>query len=100
MKTRLALLSLLLSATSISHGADPIMSKSEYEDYSVKYRCIEVQHVQDIEAKETALSELEAKYNLNDDNYDAFDELIREYEQDGTLLNNIRDRVQKECPQP
>ncbi len=100
MKTRLALLSLLLSTTGISYAADPIMTKSAYEDYSVKYRCIEVQHVQDIEAKETALSELEAKYNLNDDNYEAFDELIRTYEQDDTLLNTIRDRVQNECPQP
>lgn len=75
------------------------MTKSEYEDYSVKYRCIEVKYVQDLDAKETALAELEGLYKLNDDNFEAFDELMRGYEKDAALLDRIRDRVQKECPQ-
>src|SRR3990167_7308168 len=100
MKTRSLLLCFLLSVASIGNTAEPIMTKSENEDYSVKYRCIEVQHVQDLEAKEAALAELESRYKLTDDNFEAFDELMRVYEQDAALLDRIRDRVQKECPQP
>lgn len=100
MKIRRILLSfLLLSVAGASQGAEPIMSKSEYENYSVKYRCIEIQHVQDIEAKEAAMASLEAQYKLNDDNFEAFDELIGTYEKDNALLDRIRERVQKECPQ-
>lgn len=77
--------------------AEKLMTKAQYMDYSVQYRCIELKHHGDMDKKETALIKLDEAYNLNDDNFDAFDELITEYERDSTLLETVAERVKSEC---
>ncbi len=95
MKSRFLLPLVLLSVTA-AH-AEPLMTKAQYEDYSVRYQCIEMEHVHDLNAKEEALIALEQKYNLSDDTFDAFDELVSEYERDDELLDRIITRVREEC---
>jgi len=85
---------LLLATASWS---EPLMSKAQYEQYSVLYRCAQIQHHDDLDKQESELIAIEKKFGLNDDNFDAFDELITEYERDEALLERIRVRVKKEC---
>lgn len=99
MKFRLMTCSLLLSLAGVSHATDPIMTKDQFEDFTVKYRCIEIQHERDIGATETALAELQAQYGLNETNYDAFGELSETYQKDNSLQNRIRERVMTQCNQ-
>lgn len=80
--------------------ADTIMTKAQYADYSVQYQCADINFHDDIEKKETELIRIEDSYGLNDDNFDAFDELITEYERDDTLLDQIRARTKTECASP
>jgi len=77
--------------------AEPLMSKAQYADYSVLYQCAEVNYHNDLAKKESELLRIEEIFGLNDDNFDSFDDLITEYERDDTLLDNIRERVSKEC---
>ena len=73
------------------------MTKAQYADYSVLYQCAEINFHQDLTKKESELIRIEEKFGLNDDNFDAFDELITEYERDDTLLDTVRERITKEC---
>ena len=77
--------------------AAPLMSKAQYADYSVQYQCADVNFHNDLEKKEAELIRIEDQYGLNDDNFDAFDDLITDYERDDSLLDTIRERVSKEC---
>ncbi len=86
---------LLLSGTSAF--ASPLMSKAQFEDYSVSYQCINIKFHDDLDKREGQLISLEEKFGLNDDNFDAFDELITKYENDEALLNRIRQRVSQSC---
>jgi hypothetical protein len=96
MNSRILFLSLLFPLSTALQAA-PLMSKAEYEDYSVKYQCIQLRHVRDLKAKEAALSELEQAFHLNEDNFEEFDQLITEYERDDQLLDRIRSRVLTDC---
>jgi len=84
------------SFTSIA-VAEPVMSKAQYADYSVQYRCIELKLHDDLEKKEQALIKLDDKFGLHEDNFDAFDELITEYERDEALLESVNLRAKNEC---
>jgi len=95
LRTSPAILS--IAAVSLQAWAQPLMSKSEYADYSVLYQCAEIKFHQDLEKKENELIRIEEEFNLNDDNFDIFDELITAYERDDELLDNIRERVSKGC---
>ncbi len=88
---------LLGAATQFSYAESPFMTAKQYEDYSVRYQCILIRYHDDLEKKEAALVKLDADYNLNDDNFDAFDELASEYERDQDLLDEVRARVAEEC---
>jgi len=88
---------LSIAVVSLQAWAQALMSKSEYADYSVLYQCAEIKFHQDLGKKEDELIRIEAKFNLNDDNFEIFDDLITEYERDDSLLDNIRERVSKEC---
>ena len=86
--------STLLSNTSY---ADPLMSKAQYEDYSVRYQCAELRYYDDLAKKEDIILKLEEEFGITDDTFEAFDELIPLYERDDSLLDNVRARVNKEC---
>lgn len=73
------------------------MSKAQFADYSVRYQCAELKFHDDLAKKEQILMALEKDFGINDETFDAFDELIPEFEKDDDLLDSIRDRVQKEC---
>ncbi len=88
------LLGTLLSSVA---SAEPVMDKAQYADYSVKYRCIEQRLHNDLEKKEEALISLDDEYGLHEDNFDAFDELITEYERDESLLESVGERAKTEC---
>ncbi|KZY62623.1 hypothetical protein A3740_03845 [Oleiphilus sp. HI0068] len=77
--------------------ANPLMSKEQYADYSVRYQCAEILFHNNLQKKEAELIKIEDQYGLTDDNFDAFDELITEYERDDTLLDTVRERITKEC---
>lgn len=89
----------LFSSTLISSNAfaEPFISKAQYEDYSVRYQCAELQHHDDLAKKESIVLKLEEEFGINDDTFEAFDELIPVYEKDDDLLDKVRARVQKEC---
>lgn len=78
-------------------SAAPIMTKQQYADYSVLYRCAEQKFHDDLEKKESELIRIEKQFGLNDDNFDAFDELVTEYERDDQLLEDISIRAKEEC---
>jgi len=90
-------LSISLIVLSTNTWAQPLMNKIQFSDYSVLYQCADIKYSGDMEKKEAELIRIEERFGLNDDNFDAFDELITEYERDDTLLDNIRLRVSKEC---
>lgn len=87
------------SGTLLSNAlhAEPFMTKTQYEDYSVLYQCAEQRFHDDLAKKEEVVLKLEDEYGINDDTFEAFDALIPEFEQDGSLLDNVRARVKKEC---
>jgi len=89
----------LIAGTLFSSAAlaEPVMTKAEYADYSVAYRCIEQRFHDNLDKKEEALVALDEKFGLNDDNFDDFDDLITEYERDALLLDSINQRAQTEC---
>ena len=89
--------SLSLMVLSSQTWADAVMTKAQYADYSVQYQCANINFHNDMEKKEAELIRIENSFGLNDDNFDAFDELITEYERDDTLLDNIRSRTKTEC---
>jgi len=91
------MLSISLVVLSSQTWADALMTKSQYADYSVLYQCADINFHSDIIKKEAELIRIEESFGLNDDNFDAFDELITEYERDDTLLDSIRDRTKTEC---
>ncbi len=95
MKTITPLLFLLFVIPSA--WAEPLLSKAQYEDYSVLYQCAQLKYHDDLNKKESELLKIEEKFGINDDNFDEFDELITEYEEDEALLERIRVRVSKEC---
>lgn len=88
---------LLMALVSSLTWAEPLMTKAQYADYSVLYQCADKKFHNDLEKKEAELMRIEQQFGLNDDNFDAFDELITEYERDDALLDTIRERVAKEC---
>lgn len=89
-------LSLGLSPATLAD--EPFMSAKQYENYSVRYQCILNRFHDDLDKKEQALIKLDNDFGLNDDNFDAFDELASEYERDQDLLDEVRARVSEECP--
>jgi len=91
------MLSISLVLLSTNTWAQPLMTKIQFSDYSVLYQCADIKASGDVEKKEFELMRIEEKFGLNDDNFDAFDELITEYERDDSLLDTIRMRVSKEC---
>lgn len=82
---------------STSLFAAPFMNKSQFADYSVRYQCAELQYHNDLDKKEKVIIKLEEEFGINDETFDAFDELIPEFERDDDLLDSIRGRVNKEC---
>lgn len=96
-KSLISMLSISLLILSSQAWAEPLMSKDQYADYSVSYQCADSKYHNDLEKKETEIMRLESLYGLNDDNFDEFDELITEYEQDFSLLDTIRKRAAQEC---
>lgn len=84
-----------ISATAVH--AEPLMTKAQYQDYSVQYRCAEKRFHDDLNKKEAELVRIENDFGLNDDNFDEFDELVTEYERDDTLLDEVNRRVETEC---
>jgi hypothetical protein len=77
--------------------ADALMTKAQYADYSVQYQCADINFHDDMKKKEAELMRIENSFGLNDDNFDAFDALITEYERDDSLLDQIRTRAKTEC---
>ena len=90
-----ALFSMLLLS---SNGqANELMSKAQYADYSVRYQCAQLRFHDDFAKKEQEIMNIETDFDLTDENFEAFDELVQEYEKDNDLLDAIRARVTKEC---
>lgn len=84
-------------ALSLHAQANELMTKPQYADYSVRYQCAQLRFNHDLAKQEQEILEIEAEFGLNDDNFEAFDELVQAYERDDTLLDEIRSRVTKEC---
>lgn len=94
---KVASICLFLVTIAPTAWAAPLMTKAQYEDYSVLFLCTGIKTYGDLSAKNAEQSSIDAKFGVNDDNYEAFEKLIVEYEQDGELLERIRDRLNKEC---
>lgn len=97
IKSIASVFSLSLMVLSSQSWADALMTKAQYADYSVQYQCADINFHDDMEKKEAELMRIENSFGLNDDNFDAFDELITEYERDDALLDQIRNRAKTEC---
>ena len=88
----------LLTATVASTAwANPVMTKKQYEDYSVLYHCMEIKGFESLDAKNAEQLRIDKMFGLTDDNYESFEQLITEYEADADLLERIRVRANKEC---
>jgi len=85
---------LLFSSVSLSNE---LMSKEQYTDYSVRYQCAKLRFHDDLAKQEQEILNLETDFGLTDENFEAFDELVQQYEKDNDLLDDIRARVTKEC---
>lgn len=96
MRNKLTL-GLIVSTLTTSVFASPVMTKAQYADYSVLYRCAEQKFHDDLEKKEAELIRIEDKFGLTDDNFDEFDELVTLYEKDDKYLEKISLRAQVEC---
>jgi len=97
IKSLTKLLSISLVVLSSQSWADALMTKDQYADYSVLYQCADINFHNNLAKKEAELMRIEDSYGLTDDNFDAFDELITEYERDDVLLDTIRERTRTEC---
>ena len=97
IKSLTSLLSISLVVLSSHAAAEALMTKSQYADYSVLYQCADIKFHGDLAKKEEELIRIEDSFGLNDDNFDAFDELITEYENDDSLLKTVRVRTKTEC---
>jgi hypothetical protein len=82
---------------SLGANANELMSKSQYADYSVRYQCVQLRFHDDLTKQGEEIVKIESDFGLNEDNFEAFDELVQAYEKDDTLLDDIRARVSKEC---
>tara|TARA_R110001592_G_scaffold86031_4_gene254057 strand:- start:4615 stop:4938 length:324 start_codon:yes stop_codon:yes gene_type:complete len=89
----------LFSSTLLSSPshAEAFMSKAQYEEYSVRYQCADLNYHDDLAKKEDIVLKLEEDFGITDDTFEEFDELIPVYEKDDSLLDKVRYRVQKEC---
>lgn len=92
-------IAVLLSGSLLSGAlhANELMSKTQYADYSVRYQCAQLRYHDDFAKKEAEILKIETEFGLNEDSFEAFDELVQKYEQDSALLDAIRERVSKEC---
>lgn len=88
---------MLSGLLSSSAWSEPLMTKEKYIEYSVQYRCINQKFHDDLSKKEDALIQLDDTFGLNDDNFDAFDELVTEYERDAQVLDTIIARTREQC---
>ncbi|MFT6123554.1 MAG: hypothetical protein ACJAWS_002887 [Oleiphilaceae bacterium] len=96
-KSIATIFSLSLIIFSSQSWANALMTKAQYADYSVQYQCADINFHNDMNKKEAELIRIENSFGLNDDNFDAFDDLITEYERDDALLDTIRSRSKTEC---
>jgi len=95
-KSLLSILSITFLVSSQTH-ANELMTKAQYADYSVQYQCAQLRFHDDLSKQGEAILKIENKFGLNEDNFEAFDELVQTYEKDDALLDEIRARVTKEC---
>jgi hypothetical protein len=82
---------------SLNVHANELMSKAQYADYSVRYQCAQLRFHDDLAKQGEEIVKIETDFGLNEDNFEAFDELVQAYEKDDALLDDIRARVSKEC---
>lgn len=86
----------ILACSSYSQ-ANELMSKQQYTDYSVRYQCAKLRFHDDLAKQEQEIMNIDTDFGLTDENFEAFDELVQEYEKDNNLLDEIREKVSKEC---
>jgi hypothetical protein len=77
--------------------ANELMSKAQYADYSVRYQCAKLRFHDDLVKQEQEILNLETDFDIGEENFEAFDEMVQTYEKDDALLDEIRARVSKEC---
>lgn len=97
--SKTSLLSIVAMALLISGQvhANELMTKAQYADYSVRYQCTQLRFHDDLSKQGEEILKIENDFGLNEDNFEAFDELVQAYEKDDALLDEIRARVSKEC---
>jgi hypothetical protein len=90
-------LGLLLALSASVVFAAPVMTKAQYEDYSVLYHCTEIKVFDDLKDKSAEQQGIDKQFGVSEENYPEFEQLIDAYEKDSALLDRVRDRVNKEC---
>jgi hypothetical protein len=93
------ILAIIVLGTTLANAAwaAPVMTKKQYEDYSVLAYCMEVKSFESLDAKNAEQLRIDKMFGLNDENYESFEALTAEYETDADLLDRIRARASKEC---
>lgn len=97
MIKRIITSTILTLAVASAAWAGPVMTKKQYEDYSVLYHCMEIKSFESLDAKNAEQLRIDKMFGLTDENYESFEALIAEYESDADLLERIRVRANKEC---
>ena len=87
---------LLVVAPALASALD--MSQSQYVDYSAEQHCLNQQYWDKPDKLEQALIELEQKFGIGEDDFDALDELTAKYNGNKTVQLAVEGKIRTLCP--
>lgn len=78
--------------------ADPLMSRDQYIEYSVKQHCINQQYWDQPDKQNAELNALDTAMGIGEDDYDALDALAMEFDMDATIQEAVELKAREACP--
>jgi hypothetical protein len=101
MEKAMKKLLLLTIAFSFSSAvtADELMSEAQFVDYSARQHCINQDLWDQPDKQNEQLFALEKEFGITDENFDAVDALIMDYQQDSQLRGQVEAKVKTLCPE-
>ena len=79
-------------------GAEPLMDRAQYIDYSAQQHCINQQYWDQPAKQEEELLALEKKLGISEEDYTALDDLAISYGADAEVQEAIEARAREICP--
>ena len=79
--------------------ANELMNADQFVDYSARQHCINQQFWDQPEKQDSELMALEKEMGITDDNFDAVDALMMQYQQQSDLQAKVEAKVNTLCPE-